>query len=102
MAYRIRPKTYKIAKQLGVIIRPSNKADKKIDVFIPLENKKFKKISIGARFYADYHIYTELEQAGKVPKGTAISRKKSYELRHKNDINKYGTPGYYAYKLLWT
>lgn len=102
MPYRIRAKTAKIAEKLGVIIRPSTKPDKKIDVFIPLEGKKYKKLSIGARHYADYHIYKELEMSGKVPDGTAIERKRAYEARHQKDMNKPGTPGYYAYRLLWT
>lgn len=100
--YRIRPRTSKIAEKLGVIIRPSKNPEKKIDVFIPLDNNKWKKLSIGSKLYADYHIYKELEIAGKVPDGTAAARKKAYEYRHQKDLNKPHTPGYYAYRLLWT
>jgi hypothetical protein len=99
--YRIRARTNRIASKLGVIIRPSTNPAKKIDVFIPLTNGKFKKLSIGARGYADYHIYKELELVGKVQTGTAESRRKAYINRHHNDINKVGTVGYYAYQLLW-
>lgn len=99
--YRIRARTSKIAEKLGVIIRPSTNPAKKIDVFIPLDNKKWKKLSIGARHYADYHIYKELELINKVPEGTALLRKRAYESRHHKDLNKPGTPGYYAYRLLW-
>ena len=31
----------------------------------------------------------------------ADERKRLYKIRHKKDITKKGTPGYYAYKLLW-
>lgn len=102
MAYRIRPRTSRIAEKLGVVIRPSTNPAKKIDVFIPLEGKQFKKVSIGARHYADFHVYRELELAGKVPDGTAAQRKRAYEARHAKDMNKPGTPGFYAHKLLWT
>lgn len=100
--YRIRARTSKIASKLGVIIRPSTNPAKKIDVFIPLDDKKFKKLSIGARGYADFHVYKELEMVGKVSPGTAEARRKAYISRHQKDINKINTPGYFAYKLLWS
>ena len=102
MAYRIRARTKRIANDLGVIIRPSDNSAKKIDVFIPLQNGKYRKISIGARNYADYHLYKELEMVGKVSPGTAENRRRAYIQRHQKDINVKGTPGYYAYKLLWS
>lgn len=102
MPYRIRSRTKKIADQLGVIIRPSDNPEKKLDVYIPMDHKKYKKISIGDRHYADFHIYKELELVGKVPEGTANARKMAYEKRHHKDLIKKGSPGYYAWKLLWT
>lgn len=101
MQYRIHPRTSKIATKLGVIIRPSTNPLKKIDVFIPLANGTYKKLSIGAKGYADFHIYKELEMVGKVSRGTAEARRKAYINRHKKDINNIGSRGYYAYQLLW-
>ena len=97
MAYRIRPYSYSRAKALGVTIKPSTRRGKKIDVF-----KGDKKVaSIGALGMKDYPTYMALERQGKVPKGTASRRRRLYKIRHKNDKDRRGTPGYYADKILW-
>jgi hypothetical protein len=97
MPYRIKPYTKKRAKTLGVEVKPSRVKGKKIDVF-----KAGKKIaSVGATGYNDYPTWMELEKKGKVEKGTANKRRRLYKIRHKNDKDRKGTPGYYADKLLW-
>lgn len=101
MQYRIRNRTSRIAQKLGVLIRPSTNPDKKIDVFIPLKDNKYKKLSIGDIHYADYHIYKELENVGKVESGTAEKRRLAYIKRHIKDIQVVGSKGYYAFQLLW-
>jgi hypothetical protein len=78
---------------LNVVIKPSTVKDKKIDVY----NKLGVKIaSIGALGYMDYDSYIKT-------KGLAYAneRRRLYKLRHKNDRNKKGTPGFYADKILW-
>jgi hypothetical protein len=91
--YEILPLTKKKAKQLNLIVKPSESKNKKIDVY---DKKGFFITSIGAKGYWDYAYY--LKYFGKQ---MADERKRLYKIRHKKDINKKGTPGYYAYKLLW-
>lgn len=99
--YRIKQRSYRIAEQIGVRIRASKKKGKKIDVIIN-ERGRERIISIGQIGYYDYPTYLELEQVGKIEKGTALARKRAYEKRHKNDLKFKGTAGNYAYLLLWT
>lgn len=89
--YRIKRYSYIQARKLGVQIRPSRSAKKKIDVF-----KNGKKVaSIGARGYFDFPTYAE-----KYGLQFANQRRKLYHIRHaKNKVP--GTPGYYAAKILW-
>ena len=97
MAYRITRYTYEQAKKLGVEVKPSKVSGKKIDVF-----KKGEKVaSVGAIGYNDYPTFMRLEQEGKVPKGTAVTRRKAYKQRHEKDRHVRGSAGYYADKLLW-
>jgi hypothetical protein len=89
--YQILPYSYEKAKQLGVQIRPSTNAKKKIDVY-----QQGKKIaSIGAKGYSDYPHYLMNQPA------IAEERRKAYHKRHKKDSEKIGTPGYYASRILW-
>lgn len=102
--YAIRPRTYLMAKQLGIKIMPSTKGTKKIDIYLPLPGKRntYKyKFSVGDRRYLDFHLWKTLEDRGKVPAGTAEKRRQAYKSRHRNDISKKGSPGFYAYRLLW-
>ena len=99
--YRIKSRTYNIAERLGIKIRASQRAEKKIDILIPT-SKGFRVISVGQIGYFDYPTYLELERVGKIERGTAAARKRAYEKRHRKDLSKKGTAGYYAYMLLWT
>lgn len=80
------------ANKLGVVVKPSSKKNKKIDVF-----KNDKKIaSIGDINYLDYPNYIKrngLEYAN--------IRREAYRARHKKDLNVVGSPGWLAGKLLW-
>ena len=92
MAYRIKQRTYRRARALGVQVKPSTRKGKKIDVF-----KNGKKVaSIGAIGYGDYATF--IQQRGKA---FADKRRKAYKIRHEKDRKKVGTPGYYADQLLW-
>ena len=91
--YQITSRQKKIAKLLGVNIYPSNNKNKKIDVY----KNGYKIVSIGAKGYKDYSLY--LDQYGKE---YANERKRLYKIRHAKDLNKKGTAGYYAYKILWS
>ena len=89
--YRIKPLQVAKAKKIGVQIRPSTRAGKKIDVY-----KNGNKVAtIGARGYSDFATYIErngLQYANE--------RRRLYHIRHRNN-KRPGTPGYYAAKILW-
>jgi hypothetical protein len=91
--YSIHPKTYKIAKELGVKIQPSSNPNKKIDIFD--WNNQFI-FSIGASKYKDYYIYLETEGIQK-----AEERRRLYKIRHNKYRNIEGSKSYYADRLLW-
>lgn len=97
MGYNIKAYTKNQAKKIGVTVKPSGSKGKKIDVF----KKGVKVASVGAIGYKDYPTYMELEQKGKVPKGTATKRRKLYKIRHKKDRNIKNSNGFYADRLLW-
>jgi len=87
------PYTLAQAKKLNVKVRPSSKAEKKIDVF----DKSGKFVtSVGARGYLDYPTYKKL-----FGKTVADQRRKLYKARHARDRKVKGTPGYFADQLLW-
>ena len=90
--YNITQYTKNQAKELKVEVKPSSNKNKKIDVF-----KDGKKIaSVGNINYMDYPHYI-LDKG----KRYADQRKKLYKIRHNKDLNKIGSNGYYANKLLW-
>lgn len=90
MPYKIKQYSYEQADRLRVNIKPSSKANYKIDVF----NKDGEYItSIGDKSYKDFPSYAELngiEYANK--------RRSLYHARHKNDN---GIRGFYAKNILW-
>jgi hypothetical protein len=80
------------AKQLGVIIKPSENKKKKIDVF-----KNGDKIaSIGSITNFDYPTYVLTNG-----KKHADEKKRLYKLRHKKDINNKKGNGFWANNILW-
>jgi len=91
--YKILPYTINKAKQLNVIIVPSENKNKKIDVYDVYGNFI---VSIGDINYLDYPNYTK-----KYGKKIADERKRLYKIRHKKDRLVKGTAGYYADQLLW-
>jgi len=91
--YKIKIRSYDNAKKLGVIIRPSTRKDKKIDIFTK-HNKYI--TSIGATGYNDYPTYLLTD-----PK-MAEQKKTNYKKRHDNHRNKVGSPSWYADKILWS
>ena len=95
--YRIKTGQREAAKRLGVIIRPSNSKNKKLDVF----KGGFKVASIGDLRYKDYWEYVQQEKNGTISKGTAQKRRELYKVRHAADRWQVGTAGYYADKILW-
>lgn len=73
------------AKTLGVVVKPSTRKHKKLDVF-----KNGEKItSIGDIRYSDYLQHGD-EQ-----------RRKRYKQRHQKHRHEVGTASYYADRILW-
>jgi len=91
MAYQITKRQRKNARALGVEIRPSERAGKKIDV---LKGGRVV-ASVGAAGYADYDIYLKQDPV------LARKRRRLYKIRHAKNRNRTGTPGYYADRILW-
>ena len=91
--YKISLYTRKKAKKLNVIVLPSEKRNKKIDVYDIYGNLL---ASVGDINYLDYPSY--LRYCGKK---IAEERRKAYKLRHENDRHIKGSAGYYADQLLW-
>jgi len=96
--YQISDATYKIAKQLGLEIFPTDKPDKKIKVYDAKTGIFL--FYVGDSKYYDYHTYLADEKKGIFPKGTADDRKRLYHIRHKNDIE-ISRKSYIGAKLLW-
>jgi hypothetical protein len=91
--YKILPYTAAQARRLNVMIRPSSRKGKKIDVF---DKEGYYITSVGARGYLDYPTYKKL-----FGKTVADQRRKLYKARHDKDRKVKGSPGYFADKLLW-
>lgn len=91
MSYKIKRNQIKAAKELGVTIKPSTLQGKKIAVF-----KNGEKVAdIGALGYSDFWTYYE---ANRIIAG---QKRAAYQARHKGEQNKIGSPGYYAWYILW-
>lgn len=90
--YHITPYTLKQAKRIGVTVKSSTNATKKIDVF-----KGKKKIaSVGAAGMNDFPTYI-------LKKGLlfAKTRRKLYKMRHERDRHLKWSRGWLADQLLW-
>lgn len=90
MGYTITNYSKQKAKEYDVIIKPSKKKNKKIDVY--KDNKLI--ASIGAKTYKDYPTYM-IEEG----KEYADKRRKLYKQRHKKDLN--SGNGMWANRILW-
>jgi len=93
MAYNIKNYTKLQAKKIGVVIKPSTRKNKKIDVF---DKNGEKLASIGAIVYGDFPTFKE--EKGKV---FADQKRKNYKQRHEKDRHKKGSGGWFADNLLW-
>ena len=90
MMYEISKYSFKKAKDLNVVIKPSKKKNKKIDVF---SKEGDFIVSIGAVGYKDFPTYIKTKGLTY-----AMERRRLYKIRHKNNT---GLSGYYASNLLW-
>jgi len=91
--YKITQYTYKKAQQLGVLVKPSMKRGKKIDVY---NNDGEYITSVGGYGYLDYPSYI-LERGQEY----ADKRRELYKMRHRKDIYIKYSNGWWADQLLW-
>jgi len=91
--YKILPYTKRKARQLNVVVRPSTRKGKKLDIY---DGKGNYITSVGAKGYLDYPTYRKL-----FGKAVADQRRRLYKQRHQADRKVKGTPGYFADQLLW-
>jgi hypothetical protein len=91
--YKITARQRLKAQLYGVKIKPSTNKKKKIDVFDLSGNKI---AEIGAAGYMDYEMYIKTKG-----KAFAEERRRLYKIRHKDNRNKIGTPGFFADRILW-
>ena len=92
MTYTILDYSYKKAKDIGVEIKPSQRKNKKIDVY----KNDIYICSIGDDRYLDYPYY--IKQYGKE---YADKRRELYKIRHHRYRHNENTPSYFADKILW-
>jgi hypothetical protein len=96
--YNIKPYSYSQAEKLGVQIFASDNPRKKIEVYDSEGNFI---CYIGDSQFLDYPSYMELEDRGLAQKGYAKERRRLYKIRHKKDMDKEGTPSFFASRILW-
>lgn len=90
--YVIQPYTKERALEMGLIVKPSMKPNKKIDVY----KNNVLIASVGAKGYYDYPTYIKdygLEYADK--------RRALYKKRHNNNRHIIGSNGFLSSELLW-
>lgn len=92
--YDIQPYTYNQANELGVIVKPSQKANKKIDVFDKRDNQYI--TSVGDIRYGDYPTYLKIKG-----EDYANKRRLAFHNRFKTNEVKPYTNLYFSSKLLW-
>jgi len=90
--YEITQYSNERARRLGVTIKPSNRKNKKIDVYKDGEYV----VSIGDSRYKDFPTYKK-----EVGEEYANKRREAYKKRHEKDRHIKGTAGYYADQILW-
>ncbi len=97
--YKIHQRSLKKAKELGLIIKPSSKKYKKIDVFC--KNGRFL-ASIGDKRYNDYPTYLEMEKRREIGKGEANRHKERYNKRFAKAMRRKCSPAQLNKLLLWS
>ena len=91
--YEIQPYSFRQAKKLGVVIKPSKNPKYKIDVFDPSGELL---CSGGARGMMDYPTWK-----WKMGKEYAMERRRLYHIRHKKELENPHTRGWLIGRVLW-
>jgi hypothetical protein len=90
--YSITKYTYNQAKKLGVVVKPSRNATKKLNVY--KDNKKV--ASIGAYGMSNFPTYMKTRGITYAKK-----RRRLYKMRHEKDRHVKWSRGWLSDKLLW-
>jgi hypothetical protein len=90
--YDITKYTYKKAKKLGVVVKPSTNHTKKLNVY--KNNKKI--ASIGAYGMSNFPTYMKTRGVTYAKK-----RRRLYKMRHEKDRHLKWSRGWLSDKLLW-
>ena len=90
--YKITEYTKQQAQKLGVEVKPSKKANKKIDIY---KNNEYI-TSVGHIKYGDYPTF--INEYGKE---YAEERRQAFHKRFKKQAKQKDSNSYYALKLLW-
>jgi hypothetical protein len=90
--YNITNYTRRIAKKIGVVVKPSTTLGKKIDVY----RNSVKIASVGAYGMNDYPTYCKTRGIK-----FAKTRRRLYKIRHEKDRHQKWSNGWLADKLLW-
>jgi len=93
MVYKILPYTYDKARELGVLVYPSDNPKYKLEVY----DDKGKFICyVGAMGYKDFPTFIQTQGYN-----FALKRRELYKKRHEKDRHKVGSKGWFADQLLW-
>ena len=92
--YEIQAYTYNQADSLGLIIKPSTRVNKKLDIFDKRDNQYI--TSVGDSRYGDYPTYKK-----HYGEEYANKRKRAFHNRFKTKEIKPYSNIYYSSKLLW-
>ncbi len=90
--YEITQYSKERAKRLGVQIKPSDKKNKKIDIYKDGEYL----VSIGDNRYKDFPTYKK-----ELGEEYALKRREAYKKRHEKDRHNKGTAGWFSDQILW-
>jgi hypothetical protein len=90
--YSITNYTRKMARKIGVVVKPSTNPEKKIDVY----RQSHKIASVGAAGMNDFPTYIR-----KRGLAYAKTRRRLYKMRHERDRHVKWSNGWLADKLLW-
>ena len=93
MEYDILPYTYERARELDVVVYPSDNPKYKIEIYDKTGNFMFYG---GSPKYSDFPHY--IQSHGKE---FAEKRREMYHKRHRKEIDKKGSRGWFVSKLLW-
>lgn len=99
MEYKINKRQLQLANKLGVMIYPADvKSNKKIEVY---DSQGLYMFSIGDNSYNDYFKYKDAEKSKELSKGVAKWRRSLYLDRHRAELDKDGSKGWFSAILLW-